>query len=1218
MRVRTLSTLMVLMTVGVVFLTSFHHPAQADDKSELSWIWTLEAKGTKQLPTGTRWFRKTFQVDRPIANPVDDALLEITADDGFTVWFNGQLVGTGNTWRQIYRFDVKKWARHGANVIAVAAANEGPSPAGLLVRMTATPNGKSKMGFNSDASWKSVSVEPSANWTQLDFDDSKWDPVHILGAYGETKPWGKINWDNAPTSNRFTVPEGFTVETVIPPQPNMSKLDSKLPFSLINMTFDAKGRLLVSQERGPVLLCTDPDSNGVLQNIRPYCKQVKGVQGLCWVRDALLVVGDGPKGTGLYRVKDTRGMDETDEVELLHKFKGGMGEHGPHAIIHGPDDWLYVVTGNHAWAQPEKLADNSPLKRWPKGDFGPDQGKPNTTEDVLLPRLNDGRGHAANILAPGGTIWRMDHEGKNMSQVAAGFRNHFDAAFRSDGELFTFDSDMEWDEALPWYRAVRVCHVPPGADYVWRTGAANTPGYYIDSLQPILETGRGSPTGLTFYEHHQFPRKYQDAFFMADWSIGVIWAVHLKPHGASFKGEAEKFCIGAPLNVTDLEVGPDGCLYFALGGRGSAGGVYKIKYTGKTEEDKDYQKHDQPLAAWSKSRSSFKNPHEKPPALDNCVYALKGNDAMAARHACEDIIRYGYDVSPDLLWPLLNTPDQFLRTAARLVLQRIEPVKWIDKLSASSDLQAMEAIIALSKTNQLEQHKNIALDRLGRLKDVTNPDVELQQLRTWQMAIIHSDLDGKQPVLQKAIQKWYDQFPTSDDRVNRELAILLVHACKQDWTTLSVPKKLVDEIAKSTTNRQQQIYYFYVMRLMHRDWSEPLKMAVLAWFEQTRTWTGGHSFTPFMENIFFDWSSCLDQADRAKVLNKIDQWPFVASVLLRSKDTKVSTPQLVSLVDTLSSSKDEAIRNLREVLVEQLGRGKDQLEAQQALRQLCDKHPDLLDAALRTLTRNSSYENTPYYLSGLRSSSPLVLRDCINALRKEKFQPKPEDAEAYRNVLVGVSRLADRDRMQAIKLLQHWKKQQFSPDGNDLQTELNGWSRWFGQHFPKAPSLPNVNAMTASSKWKMSELKNFLEKDEKGRHGDVARGKLVFTKTNCIKCHKFGSEGEGLGPDLTTLKSRFQRADILESILDPSKVISDQYRGTVVVTINGQTITGLAAPQGDSVTILQTDGTKVTLKKSEIESQIASTVSPMPEKLIDELTLQEIADLFAYLESTPK
>jgi putative heme-binding domain-containing protein len=89
-------------------------------------------------------------------------------------------------------------------------------------------------------------------------------------------------------------------------------------------------------------------------------------------------------------------------------------------------------------------------------------------------------------------------------------------------------------------------------------------------------------------------------------------------------------------------------------------------------------------------------------------------------------------------------------------------------------------------------------------------------------------------------------------------------------------------------------------------------------------------------------------------------------------------------------------------------------------------------------------------------------------------------------------------------------------------------------------------------------------------------------------------------------------------MLDPSKVISDQYRGTVLVTQNGQTISGLAAPQGDNITVLQADGTKVNLKKNDIESQVASTVSPMPEKLLDELTLQEIADLFAYLESTPK
>src|SRR5438874_2139983 len=346
----------------------------------------------------------------------------------------------------------------------------------------------------------------------------------------------------AQPGGRFAVPPGFRVEQAV-------KIpDSDPRFSLVNMTFDAKGRLLVSREGGPVLLCTNPDQDGVLQTVTPYCTQVKNCQGMCWVKDALLLVGDGPKGTGLYRCRDTQGTDKIDDVKLMHAFKGGMGEHGPHAIIHGPDDWLYLVIGNHAWAQlgpdaakngvnPDHLAKNSPLTRWPTGNMGPDQGKKNTTEDVLLPRLDDGRGHAAGILAPGGTIWRMDHDGKNMSLVACGFRNHFDAAFAPNGELFTFDSDMEWDEALPWYRAVRVCHCPPGADFVWRTGAANTPDYYIDSLAPIAETGRGSPVGMEFYAHHAFPEKYHGAFFMADWAIGVIFAVHLERAGATFKAK---------------------------------------------------------------------------------------------------------------------------------------------------------------------------------------------------------------------------------------------------------------------------------------------------------------------------------------------------------------------------------------------------------------------------------------------------------------------------------------------------------------------------------------------------------------------------------------------------------------------------------------------------------------------------------------------------------
>ena len=127
----------------------------------------------------------------------------------------------------------------------------------------------------------------------------------------------------------------------------------------------------------------------------------------------------------------------------------------------------------------------------------------------------------------------------------------------------------------------------------------------------------------------------------------------------------------------------------------------------------------------------------------------------------------------------------------------------------------------------------------------------------------------------------------------------------------------------------------------------------------------------------------------------------------------------------------------------------------------------------------------------------------------------------------------------------------------------------------------------------------------------------MFEKSSCIKCHKYGKEGEGLGPDLTTLSKRFKRFDVLESIYYPSKVISDQYRSTTIVTVRGQRIDGLTAVQGDTVTVLQADGTKTTLRKKDIDQQFSSLVSVMPEKLMDLLTKQEIADLFAFLESDP-
>jgi putative heme-binding domain-containing protein len=1200
---RLLSALIALAGLAALTLPATRH-ARAAEPSGVQWIWFNEGDPLVEAPAETRYFRRVFNVPQG----VDEATLDLTADNAYTVWINGTKVGEGSEWKHVDRYDVKKHIVAGDNAIAIEARNEGGA-AGLIVKLAYVPKGQTVKTLVSDGKWK-ASKSTTAGWEKVAYDDSKWQAAKVLGEYGKVGPWKEIVWGVKGGTGQFTVPAGFRVE------PAVKAPDDDRTFSLVNMTFDNRGRLLVSREGRGTYLCTDPDKDGVLQTVKPYCTQVKNSQGMCWVKDALLLVGSGPDGVGLYRCKEARSGDQIESVQLLVRFKGGMGEHGPHAVIYGPDGYLYLCNGNHSWARPEKLAANSPLTRWPEGQMGPDQGKPHSTEDVLLPRLNDARGHAADILAPGGTIWRCDLDGKNMSLFSAGFRNHFDIAFNPDGELFTFDSDMEWDENLPWYRAVRICHCSPGADFVWRTGAANTPGYYIDSLPPVYETGRGSPVGLEFYDHHVFPAKYRGSFFMGDWSLGIIWAVHLKQQGASYKAEVEKFCQGAPMPVTDLNVAPDGTLVFTTGGRNTQGGVFRIipDNPGKADPNRT----DQPLAAWSEIRK--KDPGAGPEQLlapksmpsdklardvyirgvrggdgsrEMLLAALNDYDPFVRRRACEALIRLGIEPPVDVAWRTLSDGDVYARTAGRLMLQRIDAAKWALRIPKErNDRTAWEAIVALCKIDKAEPYSETIFGRLDLAKASSGQNL-LDFLRTVQLALLHTKPSPS--LVRQIASRSLNRFPHAEWQVNRELAILLTYFRLTGLLNAAAQARVFDALLTSVNDRMQQIHYFYCLRLIHDGWTEPQRKSLAKWYEGTETWSGGHSYTPFLENIFREWLAGYDLADRKAILAAGEKEPLVALVLCQRLQTD-SQPELLPELKSLS---------------ERVGDGKGIFRGS-------DLRQAVSDALVKTALKTPAEKSFPYLVQGLTTTNRLLLADVVDALIKNPSMPAKEDAAPFRLALLAANRLDSRHRWHVVELLRHWGSgRQFGAEEGDWKQELGSWAKWFAQAFPKEAPLPNVGGdKPVESKYKYGDLLAYLEKGE-GRVGDIARGRAVFEKAQCIKCHKYGNVGEGVGPDLSTLSKRFKRADVLESIVYPSKVISDQYRSTLIVTKKGQQITGLAAVQGDVVTVLLSDGTKVSLKKDEIESQYASLVSVMPEKLLDTLEKRDIADLFAYLESEP-
>ena len=153
----------------------------------------------------------------------------------------------------------------------------------------------------------------------------------------------------------------------------------------------------------------------------------------------------------------------------------------------------------------------------------------------------------------------------------------------------------------------------------------------------------------------------------------------------------------------------------------------------------------------------------------------------------------------------------------------------------------------------------------------------------------------------------------------------------------------------------------------------------------------------------------------------------------------------------------------------------------------------------------------------------------------------------------------------------------------------------------------------------MADLESDLPQAAQGRN--FASGKAAYNDAQCIQCHRLGNEGGSIGPELTALFSKYSRRDILESIIEPSKVISDQFQNYVFVKKDGDSVTGRIVNETQDTVVVQPNPLlpdRTEIKKTEIAERNPSKVSPMPQALLNQFTKDEILDLLGYLESMGK
>lgn len=166
-----------------------------------------------------------------------------------------------------------------------------------------------------------------------------------------------------------------------------------------------------------------------------------------------------------------------------------------------------------------------------------------------------------------------------------------------------------------------------------------------------------------------------------------------------------------------------------------------------------------------------------------------------------------------------------------------------------------------------------------------------------------------------------------------------------------------------------------------------------------------------------------------------------------------------------------------------------------------------------------------------------------------------------------------------------------------------------------ASNLPKPIKRDFVKAWKTADLEGKLAEGlSKGRNFE--RGRTLFGQTSCFSCHRYGSEGGAQGPDLTGVAGRFAAKDLLESIINPSKEVSDQYQAVVITTDDARVVTGrIVNLAGDNIMVMTNmldPNTMANINRNKIESIEPSKVSMMPAGLLDTLKEDEILDLLAY------
>ncbi|MBA3311726.1 MAG: hypothetical protein M3552_01360 [Planctomycetota bacterium] len=956
------------------------------------------------------------------------------------------------------------------------------------------------------------------------------------------------------------------------------------------LTIDGTGHVVVSGP-GYIRVLVDRNGDGRADEAIPFADGPKsGAQGLCFDGLDLLAVGDG----GLLRYRDADGDHRADgPPKLLLKLKTG-GEHHAHAIRRGPDGCWYLLCGNDTAITAQHItAATSPVTQ-------------PTAGTLLRFRFHD-----------------MTGDVKDVAVIADGMRNAYDFDFTAAGDPVTYDSDDEREVSLPWYRPTRVFRLTPGSHAGWLSRSWKRPDLYPEMPEVLASLGRGSPTGVVVYRHHQFSSEYLNSVLVCDWTFGRVIAIPMDE--TDRPGEPIDFLRAsgtAGFAPTDIAVGASGDVYISAGGRGTTGTVYRIQYVG--ERGTPVRGAEDGQGGQSVLRSNLET---DPAALQESVRDKSPLTRRFALEALAEAVSLGgadrrFEALVEGLSASLVDEEPNVRKAAMHVVSKLVPA---ERDGLKGNLAATSQIVRYH-LGRLRRNDRFDVEGLQAAADALevadlSPDVRYDAVRLAQLSLgdvgpdeqtpdtfsgyaARADLKTRLGQIAPLRSRLASLFPTGDPVVDEEFVRLIAMLRPDDPQVVT---RMLDRVTKESHPTDDLHHLFALARVPASRTARRTDATIDALLAiDAKLATRGLRQDSNWNERLGDLAAALTTVDPSmpEAMTRHSEFGRPGHVVLlkgMSADArKRAVPAFLKAADA-----DPDYRWTAEV-VAMLGES-DANDARSRLRTLFDD-ATVRGAVLTALSRRPEQADRSKFFTGLDDANVEVVERCVAAIERFSSTSEPQELAA----LVAALRRLDRDareyavRSRIAGLLQAATGEQFGfvPGKAGFLPQRDVIGRWVEYAQAIAPdAVPAPGGDWEAIRGNLSSAEGLI--------GDPQRGRQLYEAKSCGRCHDGGS----VGPDLAGVTGRFSREDFFLAIADPDRDVSLRYRGTLIQTRRGTIVTGLVVYESvDGVTLK--DGEKTwRVESDEIEFRKPLETSLMPRGLLKDATPQGLADLEAYIAS---